>query len=425
MDCTDCCSLNASFSREAPGSLTFRSLQGNDLWWLHQVFCVFVQEVADQGQESESVRYYGIPLGPPGQVKYLKMERVPLAGPPDIFLKKWLDSPLTGYIEYRQRFWSFQPQSWLTYHNFSILEVDYGKLVILAERVSDKLELMIGEGALASSFMREYRSTGQLRNIARCSPEPYQRLMGRTTLLELLRWFDGPVARSWQPYNLLSSNCQHFQDALHGFLLTAGERSGMAQDRAMMLEGIRQDFQKARLVPKELLLDPSFVLAAVQQNWRVLLIIPEVFRSDLQVMSAAVNQDGFALQYGSDGIRNDKDIVLTAVKQNGDALQFASEILRQDVQVILAAVKERGSALQFAPQALRIQRELMLWAVRLDGMALRYVGYNLQRDRQVVSEAVRQCGAALRYAAPELRDDMQVLWNAMLSDPSSLVHAFG
>ncbi|CAE8693166.1 unnamed protein product [Polarella glacialis] len=183
-------------------NITFGGGSGvSDDWWVQQVFFVSLKEVQYKGEESASVRYYA--LFKHGSERFLRMERMALSGLPELELASWLDSPITAVTEHRQRFWTFQPDSWLTYHNFSILEIDGGRGYLLAERVSDKLEIMFGEGMHSLSFMREYRSTGQIRAMSRFHPPLRMMLVNQlgslggpfALVIALLGAFDSAVLR--------------------------------------------------------------------------------------------------------------------------------------------------------------------------------------------------------------------------------------
>jgi len=421
----------------------FVHISATDPWWSQQVLFVELSEVTEKGEESETIRYYGL-FQPGHGMRFLRMARMSLMRPPDLVLKDWLQGSITAFTEYRQRFWSFQPSSWLTYHNFTILEVNCGALHILLERVSDKLEIVVGSGggntpeqsSVVSNFMQEYRSTGQLRNLARCYAEPKTQLRSKVTLHQLLRWLDGPVRSRWVPYSLLQSNCQHFQAELHHFLLSqvdpnerplppmATTPALALQDPKQVLDAVRTDPRAFQLACKELQQDRNFILAAIEQNWRALAYAPEAFRHDQRLVLACVHQDGKALQNMPEKLRYDLEVVMTAVRQDGEALQFAGEPLKANPQVVLAAVEQKTSAFEHADPSLRASRDLVLRMVQMDGLLLRCVPEHLRRDRRLVLEAVRQNGAALQYVASELRRDVEVVLQAATSAPLSLVHAF-
>eukprot|EP00930_Biecheleria_cincta_P105534 TRINITY_DN9829_c1_g1_i1.p1 TRINITY_DN9829_c1_g1~~TRINITY_DN9829_c1_g1_i1.p1 ORF type:complete len:451 (-),score=79.75 TRINITY_DN9829_c1_g1_i1:48-1400(-) len=421
----------------------FVRVETTDPWWSQQVLFVELREVTEKGQETETTRYYGL-FQPGHGMRFLRMERMSLLRPPDFVLKDWLQGSITAFTEYRQRFWSFQPSSWLTYHNFTILEVNGGALHILMERVSDQLEIMVGSGSgstpeqssVVSNFMQEYRSTGQLRNLARCYAEPKTVLRSKVTLQQLLRWLDGPVRSRWVPYSLLQSNCQHFQAELHQFLLShvdPNERHLLPmattpalalQDPRQILDTVRTDPRAFQLASKELQQDRNFILAAIEQNWRALAYAPDAFQHDQRLVLACVHQDGNALQNMPEKLRYDLEVVMTAVRQNGEALQFAGQPLKANPQVVLAAVEQKTSAFEHADPSLRASRDLVLRMLQMDGLLLRCIPEHLRRDRRLVLEAVRQNGAALQYVASELRRDLEVVLQAASSDPLSLLHAF-
>jgi len=187
------------------------------------VVCVTVEEVPSLGQESQDVHFYVLANG--GKQDILKVSKLKLRGPPDDFLKNHLDRPIGAYTQMRQNFWAFQPESWITYHVCTIMEVEVpnsNNLFILVERVDDRLEIMMGEGLVARSFMLEIRATGRARRSDRCFQLPRQIVRGRLTVRQLLDWLSSSVCKRWQPYHILESNCQHLAEDLERFLGSAG-----------------------------------------------------------------------------------------------------------------------------------------------------------------------------------------------------------
>lgn len=406
------------------GSGVFYSLPPKHAWWSAQVLCVQLEEVNVKGEESETVRFYGLPT--PVGTKFLKVTRLLLTGPPDAVLSKHLDKRIVAFQETRQHFWSFQPKNWITFHNFTILEIAGSQLYLLLEKVSNKLEIMMGEGQVPLSFMREYRATGHARYLTRCFSQPRQTLSSQITLRRLLRWIDGPLARRWQPYSLLQANCQHFAQDLHQFLLTpgAGELQLFPTDPHGVLDAVKTDAQVMQHAPSQLWQDTRLVLAAIQQNWRVLQHAPLELQKDMRCVMAAVTQDGYVLQNVAPELRNDRNVVLAAVRQNGDALQYASPEMKRNREVVFAAFQQSPDSLQHAAEELRRDREFLLAAVKRRGLALRYAADKLKQDRALVLAAVSQNGQALNYAHKDLRWDPEVLMAAGLQDPVSLLAAW-
>jgi len=172
------------------------------------------------GQENDDVHYYVLPNG--SQQNILKVSKVALRGPPD-FLKPYRDRRIMAYTQMRQNFWAYQPDSWITYHVCTIMEVDVpsgDKLHILIERVDDRLEIMLGVGHTPRSFMLEVRATGRARRADRCFQLPRQELwpFEPVTVGQLLDWLSTTVCKRWQPYHILESNCQHVAEELQRFL---------------------------------------------------------------------------------------------------------------------------------------------------------------------------------------------------------------
>ncbi|CAE8627250.1 unnamed protein product, partial [Polarella glacialis] len=117
-------------------------------------------------------------------------------------------------------------------------------------------------GMHSLSFMREYRSTGQIRAMSRCSAEPTKVMRSQLPLRQLMRWLDRTLARSWEPYSLFTSNCQHFQDSLHMYLLGADGQQAVSQDIQIRLQAVVHDARTFLSATQELQNDPTFVLAA-------------------------------------------------------------------------------------------------------------------------------------------------------------------
>lgn len=176
-------------------------------------------------EETPDCRYYQLANGFGHNL--LKVQQHKLCGPPTIeFLKKFFDRPIVAFTEMRQNFWAYQPESWITYHVSTILEVDGPsgeKLFVLIERVDDRLEIMIGVGFVARSFMLEFRATGKPRRADRCFQQPRQIIRPSVSLRLLFEWLGNHLAKKWKPYHILQSNCQHIAQDIQDFLVAPGE----------------------------------------------------------------------------------------------------------------------------------------------------------------------------------------------------------
>lgn len=169
--------------------------------------------------ETEKIRFYALANGC-GQ-RILKTTRHELIGPPNYLVEPYLDYKIEAFMEQRQHFWTFQPESWMTYHVSTILEVDCPrneKLFILIERIDDKLEIMFGVGYVPRSFMLEFRATGKCRQCDRCFQQPRQAVKPRVTVRRLFEWFGNNLARRWQPYHILHANCQHVAEEVQRYV---------------------------------------------------------------------------------------------------------------------------------------------------------------------------------------------------------------
>mmetsp|Transcript_171062 Transcript_171062/g.548188 ORF Transcript_171062/g.548188 Transcript_171062/m.548188 type:complete len:320 (-) Transcript_171062:82-1041(-) len=188
-------------------------------WWASQVCCVTVEEVPELGEEMEDIRYYVLANGFGHNV--LKVENLNLVGPPVGFLGKYIERPIIAVTEMRQHFWAFQPESWITYHVCTILEVDgveADKLFILIERVDDRLEIMLCVGHIPRSFMLEFRATGRPRRSDKCFQQPRQIVAPIVSVRRLFEWIGTSMANNWKPYHILQSNCQHISEELQSFI---------------------------------------------------------------------------------------------------------------------------------------------------------------------------------------------------------------
>mmetsp|Transcript_71850 Transcript_71850/g.161252 ORF Transcript_71850/g.161252 Transcript_71850/m.161252 type:complete len:226 (-) Transcript_71850:133-810(-) len=196
---------------------------GNSSWWAKQVICVEVEEARRTGTSTDTVHYYrrkdnGL---------CLKTALHYLTGPPYSLLGHWwLHRNITFFTERRQKWQPFQPQSFLAYHAFTIIEVDGGSsdntLFLLFEKKGDQLEFMFGRGDEAHNYMKEFRASGYPRDVDGCFGQERQRVPVSLTLRQLLEWMDGPMSKHWRPYSLLQANCQHFAQDVQHFLMDPG-----------------------------------------------------------------------------------------------------------------------------------------------------------------------------------------------------------
>lgn len=188
-------------------------------WWASQVLCVTVEEVPEVGEERHGTGYYVLNTGLGRAV--LKVSDVPLRGAPTEWLGTYNYMPIVSSTELRQNFWTFQPDSWITYHVATVLEVDgfeKQNLFILVERIDDRLEIMMGAGPTARSWMMEFRATRQPRKHDRCHPQPSQVLAPLVNAQMLFEWIGSELCLKWKPYHILQSNCQHIAEDLQCFL---------------------------------------------------------------------------------------------------------------------------------------------------------------------------------------------------------------
>jgi len=170
-------------------------------------------------EETDETRFYVLANGHGENI--LRVTRQQLRGPPEAFVAPYFDRPIVAFMEMRQNFWSFQPDSWITYHVSTILEVDCpgrDKLFILIERVDDRLEIMLGVGYIPRSFMLEFRATGTSRRSDKCYQQQRQVVAPNVTVRRFFEWVGTALVRRWQPYHILQSNCQHVAEEVQRFI---------------------------------------------------------------------------------------------------------------------------------------------------------------------------------------------------------------
>lgn len=341
---------------------------------MSQVCCAKAEVVQHVSKAIPSERIYTFDHGLQG-VLHVKTTVHKLRGPPLDLLGKDVQRPITAFTEIRQPYWKFQPESWITYHAFTILEVDNGAFFLLLERKTDMLEIVIGDADIPLSAMKAFRAFGGGRNLSLCVEQCRQELGIRTTVFQLLEWIDGPVEENWQHYDLFNSNCQHFAQELQQYLLHPFDSTRILP------------FQVVPLQDKQ---NREFVLAAVRLNWHALKYTTEESRRDRIVVLTALEQDGRALRYAHVDLRLDREVVLAAVRQNGLALPYVEGHLRQDRDVVLAAVQQKGHMLCYAAEEHRRDRRVALAAVRQDGYAVRYLAGKLRWDPEILLAAAWQ-----------------------------------
>lgn len=280
---------------------------------------------------------------------------------------------ITAYVEVRQPYWRHQPNYWITYHSFTILEIDGGVMYMLIERKTDLLEIVIGDSGIPLQIMKAFRANGGVRNPSLCIDQPRKELQTRISVHQLLEWMNGPLEESWQHYDMFNANCQHFSSALHDFFLDPCMSSRALN---MMVNGLPDSRE--------------FVQAAIREDWHSLKYAAPQFRQDRIVVLNALEQDGRALRYAQIGLHLDREVVLAAVRQNGYALPYVEGHLRQDKEVVMAAVQQRGHVLCYAAEQHRRDRSIALKAVQQDAYALRYVAGQLKWDAEVLLHATFQ-----------------------------------
>mmetsp|Transcript_65990 Transcript_65990/g.127361 ORF Transcript_65990/g.127361 Transcript_65990/m.127361 type:complete len:362 (-) Transcript_65990:96-1181(-) len=334
-------------------------------WWEFWVVSTVVREVPEKGEETDYDRFWSFKgeenvgnsvslLHPP---RFVKTTMLRLQCPPDEVVRSFLHRSFSSFTEVRQDY-SVLPRGLIpSYHSFTLLDVGSPpEMSVLLERKGDKLELMFGFDPLARGFMKQYRALARPRNPKLCYELPSKPVHPSVTVCNLLEWIDGPLAQSWELYNMLDSNCQHFTKQLQSFLQNPPP--------------LDFQFGPSKLVPlAELQNHRMFVLHSVRRQGTDLQHVPENFRSDWRVVLEAVASDGLALQHAPEGLRSDRDIVAAACRQNGLALQYATNELQADKELVALAVNQNPSALQYADKA---DFDTLLSAGQRDPLALRF-----------------------------------------------------
>lgn len=344
----------------------------NSSWWRHWIWCLRIDEVAEKGEDNELVHFW---QHAHDKSLWVRTTLIKLNCPPDRMLWNHLHATITTFTETKQ-YWSLLPRNEITYHTFTILNIGDTDLHILLERKDNQLEMIIGNGKGALEFMKCFRAVVRPRKVDLCEEQPSCKLGSKVTVGQLLEWVDG-LQKTWQPYDLLVANCQHFSRDLREFLLDP--QSDSLKDRGF--HRIRQQ-----------------VLLTVKSKARALLDAPLALQLDRHFVLAVVGRNGRALRYAADDFRHDFRVVITAIAQNADALQDVPPRLRGDRELVLTAAQANGLVLAHVGEAFQDDREIVLAAVRQNGLALQYTGTGLRRDREVLIAAGWQNPAALRFA---------------------------
>mmetsp|Transcript_103286 Transcript_103286/g.296518 ORF Transcript_103286/g.296518 Transcript_103286/m.296518 type:complete len:381 (-) Transcript_103286:43-1185(-) len=347
----------------------------NEAWWASQVVCAVVEDVpsgpSEDKEANEGERFYKF-IDENGKERWIKSSRMLLSEPPDFGSD--LSRTITAFTEVRIPYWTSQPHSWITYHAFTLLELDHGQMFAMCERKTDMLELVVGKVEIPMAFFKAFRAMGPGRNPGRCAQEPRQPVTSRISLRQLLGWIDGPVEERWVPYDLLKANCQHFAADLQSFLL----------DPAAPEHHSENPLLAAPLNWKE---ERASAMASVARNPKVLKYLPDRLRRDREVVLLAVSNDGNALKYVPEQLRADPEVAMAALRQNGYALPYVHASIRQRRDVVMAAVAQNGYILCYTVERHRQDRDIVLAAVRADAHALRYVSAGLRYDPEVMMAA--------------------------------------
>lgn len=342
----------------------------NGSWWAAQTMCAIAEDVPEGNENSERERFYKF-VGDHGDERHIRLTRLQLSGRPE--MGSFENRVITAFTEVRQPYWTSQPSSWITYHAFTILELDDGACFLLCERKTDFLELVFGSVNIKFPFMKAFRAMGPGRNLARCVDQPRHPLGTRVTVRQLLGWLDGPVEENWKPYDLMSTNCQHFAAELQSFLVDPSTTYHRTE--------------AAVQVPVQMYSNRTAVLTQIARNPRAIKHLPPRMRADKEIVMQAVSGDGNTIRYIGEALRTDMQVATTALLQNGYALLYVDPQIRQDRDLVLTAVRQSGVALCYASEEHRMDREIVMAAVRNDAYAFRFVEGKLRCDPAVLAAA--------------------------------------
>jgi len=176
-----------------------------------------------RGWDTSDTCYFGR-MTKRGTKRYIKCAWKDLDEAPFSLLWSYLDMPIAAFTEVNEKWFAWQPNSAITYHAFTILEIENAgwlgqTMYLLLERCNNNLQMLFGSGEEVHLFMQQFYANGRARNVEQFLYQPRQRLNKVVTLRQFLEWLDNVVAREWQPYNLLAENCQHFVADMQRFLL--------------------------------------------------------------------------------------------------------------------------------------------------------------------------------------------------------------
>lgn len=294
---------------------------------------------------------------------------------------------------------------------------DSSRRALCVEKFADQLEIMVGRkneppGVLVE-FAKKFRATGEPRGVHAWKPiKKHDRCevgpgagMQEITILDLLRWINGHLAKTWVPYDGLHANSYHLAMELQ-FFLKHGCPEHEALDRELVMHAVMEDGMNLQLASESMRADKEVVIAAVGNDPNALQYVAHKMQSNREVVLTALGGDGMALRFAARELQDDEEIVGFALRQNGRALLFASPELQANRKLAITAVMQDPWAMQFAAEKLRADRETMLQVVAIHGTALRYASEKLRADRQVVRAAVEQDPNALRLASDELQADV-------------------
>jgi len=402
--------------------------------WTSSVCCASIEEVDSSAPSSFEVSV-------DGKLSYVLPRYINISE----LLQPYASHAIAACTEWREPFNELQQWLLIFYHSFAVLEIEGGG-ILCTEKYNDKLQIMSGKGDVVHAFMTQYRANGFKR--CRCSAQPRRPLDSPIFVRDFLAWINGPLAKAWQPYSLLSSNCQHYTGDLQLFLEDPSKVEELRSDIQVVLPAVRRcglhlqfaspDLRRERKVVlaavtengfalhyagDEMKRDREVVLAAVRSKGLAFQLIMEDFADDREVVLAAVLENCSALMYVSPKMRADRDILMTAVLQDGNTLEAASGDVNDDYEVVLAAVSGAGLALQFASERLRASQAIVLAALEKNGMALQYVSDELRQDRAVVQCAVLENGMALQFAGDALKSDFKLVFSALRKNAMALKFA--
>jgi hypothetical protein len=195
----------------------------------------------------------------------------------------------------------------------------------------------------------------------------------------------------------------------------------LKNDRNIVLEAVRQNWQALRWASDELKGDRNIVLEAVRQNWQALEWASDELRRNREVVLAAVKNNLNALRHVSMESSDYCDLVLELAAKSPNLLksgikEFCNKLVNDNRDVIdfmLRLVERNGLALMHLPAEFKKDYHVVLAAVSQNGTALCYADWSLKKDKAVVMEALKQNGRALQYASGELKEDRDFILEAV------------